>query len=118
MPLTIRGGKLRSVGAIAETLGKEGLRDLGFDVPRGKVMARQAAMLSRVEEELPSMSDISKADDIELQEIMENTVRSTEDFIMQFKGQETLPKHKLLGLDKQLRSIRGSLTIEMAKRFS
>ena len=33
-------GELRSVGATAETLGKEGLRDLGFNIPvEGKVMA-------------------------------------------------------------------------------
>ena len=32
-------------------------------------------MLSRVEEELPSASDVAKADDIELQEIMENTAK-------------------------------------------
>ena len=112
-PLTIRGGKLRSVGAIAEILGKEGLCSLGFDVPAGKVTARQAIMLNRVEEELPSASDVAKADDIELQEI----AKSTEDLITQFKGQETLPKHELLGLDKQLRSIRGSLKMEVAQKF-
>ena len=32
-------------------------------------------MLNRVEEELPSTSDVAKADDIELQEIMENTAK-------------------------------------------
>ena len=37
-------------------------------------------MLNRVEEELPSVSDIAKADAIELQEIMENAMKSTEDF--------------------------------------
>ena len=35
-------------------------------------------MLNRAKEELPSMSDITKADDIELQEIMENASKSTE----------------------------------------
>ena len=39
-----------------------------------------------------------------------------EDLITQFEGQETLPMHKLLGLDKQLRSIRGSLKVEVAKK--
>ena len=34
-PLTIRGGKLRPVGTIADILGKERLRELGFDIPRG-----------------------------------------------------------------------------------
>ena len=40
-PLTIRGRKLRSVGKIAEILGKGGLRDLGFDIPAGKVTAQR-----------------------------------------------------------------------------
>ena len=112
----IRGRKLRSVHVIAQILGKEGLRKLGFDIPRGKLMARQAVMLERVEEELPSMSDVAKVDDIELQGIMENTVKSTEVLIMQFEGQEMLPMCELLGLDKQLRSIRGSINVEMAKK--
>ena len=64
-PLTTKKGELRSVGAIGETLGKERLRDLGFVIPTGK----QAVMLNRVEEKLPSASDVAKADDIELQEI-------------------------------------------------
>ena len=57
-PLTNKWNKLRSFHAIAHMLGKEGLCDLGFDIPTGKVMARQAIMLNRVEEELPSMSDL------------------------------------------------------------
>ena len=35
-------------------------------------------MLNRVEKDLPSTSDVAKVDDIELQEIMENAGRSTE----------------------------------------
>ena len=73
-------------------------------------------MLNRVEEELPSVSDVAKADDIELQEITENTMKSTEDLITQFEGQEMLPMRELLGLDKQLRSIRGLLKVEVAKK--
>ena len=37
----------------------------------GKVTARQAVMLNKAAEELPSASDITKVDDIELQEIAE-----------------------------------------------
>ena len=48
----IRGEKLRSVGIMAEILGMEGLHSLGFDIPSGKLMVRQAVMLSRVEENL------------------------------------------------------------------
>ena len=74
-------------------------------------------MLNRAEEELPSESDIAKADDIELQEIMENASRSIENLNQQFEGNcEDLPMHELLGLDKQLRSIRGSLKVEVAKK--
>ena len=69
-PLTTKG-VLKSVGMLADILGKNRLRNLGFDIPRGKVTARQAVMLNKAAEELPSESDITGADDIELQEIAE-----------------------------------------------
>ena len=69
-PLTTKG-VLKSVGMITDILGKGGLRNLGFDIPRGKVTTRQAVMLNKASEELPSESDITGADDIELQEIAE-----------------------------------------------
>ena len=62
-------GKLKSVGMMADILGKNRLCRLGFNIPVGKVTARQAVMLNKAQEELPSASDITKADDIELQEI-------------------------------------------------
>ena len=62
-------------------------------------------------------------DDIELQEIAEKASKSTKDIISQIKDVQTdtdqLFKHplrELLGLDKQLRSIRGSLKVEVAKK--
>ena len=67
----ITKGVLKSVGMLADILGKGGLRNLGFDIPREKVTARQAVMLNKATEELPSESDITKANDIELQEIVE-----------------------------------------------
>ena len=122
-PLTYGEGKLKSVGEIAEILGKNRLHTLGFDIPKGKLTARQAVMLNRVKEELPSTSDITKADDIELQEIMENASKSMEDLILQMKNEQSqtddlfeYPLHELLGLDKQLRTIRGSLKVEVAKK--
>ena len=69
-PLTTKG-VLKSVGMLADILGKGRLRNLGFDIPRGKVTARQAVMLNKAAEELPSESDITGADDIKLQEIAE-----------------------------------------------
>ena len=56
---------------LSDMLGKGGLCNLGFDIPRGKVTARQAVLLNKAAEELPSASDITKVDDIELQEIAE-----------------------------------------------
>ena len=67
-------------------MGDGGLRDLDFNIPRGKV----AIMLNLVEEELPSASDIAKADDMELQEIAENASRSIEDLNQQV--QKNLPR--------------------------
>ena len=62
-----------------------------------------------MEEELPSMSDITKADDIELQEITENAARSTDNLIAQLKDSlgDSLehPLCEVLGLDKEFRSI-------------
>ena len=76
-------------------------------------------MLNLIEEEIPSASDVDKVRDIELQEI----VKSMEDLIFQIKDVQTdtddLFKHplgELLGLDAQLRSIRGSLKVEVAKK--
>ena len=67
---------------------------------------------------MPSTSDVAKVDDIELQEILENTVRSTENLTEQLEDESTedLPMCELLGLDKQLKSIRGSLKVEVAKK--
>ena len=108
-------GKLKLVGMLVDILGKNRLHRLGFNIPVGKVTARQAVMLIKAAEELPSESDITKADDIELQEI----VKSTEDLISQLTQTDDLfeyPLCELLGLDKQLRSIRGLLKVEVAKK--
>ena len=112
-------GKLKSVGMLVDILGKNRLHRLGFNIPVGKVTAQQAVMLNKAAEELPSESDITGADDIELQEI----ARKALDIISQIKDVQTdtddlfkHPLNELLGLDKQLRSIRGSLKVEVAKK--
>ena len=118
-PLTTKG-KLKSVGMLSDILGEGGLRNLGFDIPRRKVTARQAVMLNKAAEELPSASDVDKVDDIE---IVDNASRSTGDLIFQIKDVQTdtddifeHPLREILGLDAQLRSIRGSLKVEVAKK--
>ena len=104
---------------LADISGKNRLCRLGFNIPVGKITARQAIMLNKAAEELPSESDITKADDIELQEIAKKALG----IISQIKDVQTdtedLFKHPLresLGLDKQLRSIRGSPKVEVAKK--
>ena len=62
-------------------LDKEGLHNLDFNISKDKVTAWQATMLNKVEEEIPSVSDIDKAGDIELQEI----AKSMENLIFQIK---------------------------------
>ena len=112
-------GNLKSVGTIADILGKNRLRKVGFNIPVDPLTAQQAIMLSKAAEELPSESDITKADDIELQEIAEKALG----MISQIKDIQTdtedlfeHPLRELLGLNKQLRSIRGSLKVEVAKK--
>ena len=69
-----------------------------------------------MDKELPSTSDIAKTDNTELQEITENAVKSTEELIVQSRFEEMLPMYELLRLDKELRSIRGLLKVEMVKK--
>ena len=117
-PLTTKG-VLKSVGMLVDIFCKGGLRNLGFDIPRGKVTAWQAVMLNKAAEELPSEPDITKVDDMELQDIAEKT----SGIISQIKDVQTdtedLFEHllrELLGLDAQVRSIRGSLKVEVANK--
>ena len=105
---------------LADILGKNRLCRLGFNIPVGPITARQAVMLNKAAEELPSESDITKADDIELQKIAEKA----SGIISQIKGVQTdtedlfeNPLRELLGLDKQLRTIQGSLKVEVAKKI-
>ena len=61
-PLTTRG-ELKLIKPMEKILGKERLRNLGFVIPRGKVTAWEVVMLNRVEEKLPSASEVAKTDD-------------------------------------------------------
>ena len=104
---------------LADISGKNRLCRLGFNIPVGKLTAQQAVMLNKAAEELPSESDITKADDIELEEIVENALGIISKIKDVQTDTEDLFEHplcELLGLDKQLRSIRGSLKVEVAKK--
>ena len=89
-------------------------------MPKGKLTPQQAVILNKAEEEMPSMSDVARVDVIELKKSTDNLERSLDNLIEQLEGEssEDLPMRELLGLDKELRSIRDSLKVEVAKRFS
>ena len=117
-PLMNRNGELKTIGVMADTLGIRGLREMGYNITKTNLKPRFVLDLLEKQAELPSSSEIAKADTIDLEEI----AKSTEDLISQINEQtqtEDLFEHplrELLGLDKQLRSIRGSLKVEVAKK--
>ena len=127
-PLTTRG-RLKTVLTIGDTLGKTRLIEMGFVIPE-HLNAREFVKLRQVrrelEEKLPSASDITKADEIELKEITRKAIDVNEDLIKEIssdRGTQTgeddpdMPTmRELQGLDKELRSIRGSLKVEAAKK--
>ena len=102
-------------------LGIRGLREMGYNITKTNLKPRFVLDLMEKQTKFPSSSEIAGADEIELEEI----AKSTEDLIFQIKDVQSQtdepferPLRELLGLDKQLRSIRGSLKVEVAKRFS
>ena len=118
-PLMNRNGELKTIGVITDTLGIRGLREMGYNITKTNLKPRFVLNLLEKQAELPSSSEIAKADDIELEEIAEKA----SDVISQIKNVQTdtddLFEHPLrerLGLDKQLRSIRGSLKVEVSKK--
>ena len=120
-PLMNRNGELKTIGVMADTLGIRGLREMGYNITKTNLKPLFVLDLLEKQAELPSSSEIAKADDIELAEIAEKASY----IISQIKDVQTdtddlfeHPLQELLGLDKQLRSIRGSLKVEVAKKLS
>ena len=119
-PLMTKKGNLRTVKELVKILGIKGFHDLGHNVPEDQ-STLDFIKMKRAKEKLPSASDITRVDDIELIELSRESSRISEDLIMdmtdtQTQTDDSLPMHELLGLDKQLKSIRGSLKLEVAKK--
>ena len=116
-PLMNRNGMLKTVGIIADTLGIKGLQEMGYNITKTNLKPRFVLDLMEKQAKLPSSSELAEADEIELEEI----VKSKEDLISQINNQSQVddlfehPLQELLGLDKQLRSVRGSQKVEGAK---
>ena len=70
-PLT-KNGKFRAIKTIKELLGKDRMREMGFNIPAdSKVSAREATALNEIDNELQSTSQrIEKANDFELVNIV------------------------------------------------
>ena len=114
-----RNGELKTIGVIADTLGIGGLREMSYNITKTNLKPRIVLDLLEKQAKLPSSSEIAKADEIELEEI----AKSTEDLIFQIKDIQTdtddsfeHPLREFLGLGTQLRRIRGSLKVEVAKK--
>ena len=83
-PLMNRNRELKMIGVIADTLGIRGLREMGYNITKTHLKPRFVLDLMEKQAELPSMSEIAKADTIELEEI----AKSTEDLISQINNQD------------------------------
>ena len=113
-----RNGELKTIDVITDTLGIGGLREMGYNISKTNLKPRFVLDLMEKQAELPSIHEIAGADEIEFEEI----AKSTEDLIFQINSQSQTdelfehPLRELLGLDKQLRSIRGSPKVEVVKK--
>ena len=118
-PLMNRNGELKTIGVIADTLGIGGLREMGYNISKTNWKPQFVLDLMDKQAQLSSIHEIAGVDEIELEEI----AKSTEDLNFQINSQSQTdelfrhPLRELLGLDKQLRSIRGSLKVEIAKKL-
>ena len=63
-PLTYNKGRLKTVGKIKKIVGKNRLRALGLGITKGEVTHQQTIALDKADEQMPSTSDIAKADGI------------------------------------------------------
>ena len=89
---------------------------MGYNITKTNLKPQFVLDLLEKQAELPSSSEIAKADDIELEQIAEKA----SDIISQIKDVQTdtddlfeHPLRELLGLDRQLKSIRGSLKVQL-----
>ena len=90
---------------------------MGFNISKTNLKPRYVLDLLEKQVELPSADDIAKADAIEMEEFL----RKTKNLISQMSQTDDdlfeHPLHELLGLDKQLKSIRGSLRVLVAQKI-
>ena len=64
-PLMNRNGELKTIGVIADTLGFRGLQEMGYNIAKTNLKPRFVLDLLEKQAELPSSSEIAKADEME-----------------------------------------------------
>ena len=101
-------------------MAEKGLHNLGFDISKNKLSAQQATMLNKIEEELPSTCKIT-ASDVEFKNLTDMLTTNVQEMIHMERDTQTddlfkYPLRELLGLDKELKNIQGSLASEAAKK--
>ena len=111
---------------LKDHLGAKLARDLfNINIQRGpKLTDREAAILNKTEADLPTSSGIANADDIDLENIASSAYESTKDLITVLKDSKQTstddlfehPLRELLGLDRTMKTIRGTLMAEVAKK--
>ena len=74
-------GRLKTIGQLDSLIGKNRLKDMGFDISNNEVTSEQAAELNEINNEVPSTSDIDNANYIELQNIADRLNKSIENVI-------------------------------------
>ena len=106
----------RTFDKLESILGKSRICDLGFNIPKGST-DKHAAALNEAEKEMPSMSDIAKADDKGSKRLQKMHQEAWRISTSNSRAPRICPcMLELLGLDKQLRSIRDSLKVEVEKK--
>ena len=85
-PLMNRNGELKTIGVIADTLGIEGLREMGYNIPKTKLKPRFLLDLLEKQTKLPSSSEINRASDIELQELTERPITAIKNFLQEISS--------------------------------
>ena len=80
-----RNGELKTIGIIVDILGIRGLREMGYNITKTNLKPRFFLDFLEKQSELPSSSEIAKADDTELEEI----AGKASDIISQIKDVQT-----------------------------
>lgn len=129
-PLT-KDGILKPVLRLEKILGARRLNKIGFDTEKkikidelkrlkenqGKELTDDRVIeLRKLRERISLRSELKEADDIELEEIATKTINAVESVGTGTDDLFKYPLRELLGLDREVKNIRGALKVDVAKK--